>query len=89
MEEIVNGIEVFREAFAPFSDSFIVIGGSACRAVIPEGDIRPRKTTDIDMVLVPQELSAGFIGSSATQGNCYAPRSVVCPFSPGLQGKSY
>ena len=63
MEEIVKGIDAFRAAFAPFSDSFIVIGGSACRAVIPEGDIRPRKTTDIDMVLVPQELSAGFIGT--------------------------
>ena len=63
MEEIVNGIDVFREAFAPFADSFIVIGGSACRAVIPEGDIRPRKTTDIDMVLVPQELSEGFVGT--------------------------
>ena len=63
MEEIVNGIETFREAFTPFADSFIVIGGSACRAVIPDGDIRPRKTTDIDMVLVPQELSADFIGT--------------------------
>ena len=63
MEEIVNGIETFREAFTPFADSFIVIGGSACRTVIPDGDIRPRKTTDIDMVLVPQELSAGFIGT--------------------------
>ena len=63
MEEIVNGIEVFREAFTPYADSFIVIGGSACRAVIPDGDIRPRKTTDIDMVLVPQELSAGFVGT--------------------------
>lgn len=55
MEMIVNGIEVL----------FIVIGGSACRDVIPEGDIKPRKTTDIDMVLVPQELSAGFIGTPA------------------------
>lgn len=63
MEGIVNGIDVFREAFAPYADSFIVIGGSACRAVIPDGDIRPRKTTDIDMVLVPQELSAGFVGT--------------------------
>ena len=33
MEEIVSGIEVFRQAFAPYADSFIVIGGSACRAV--------------------------------------------------------
>ena len=63
MEEIVNGIEIFREAFAPFADSFIVIGGSACRAVIPEGEITPRKTTDIDMVLVPQKLSKGFVGT--------------------------
>ena len=63
MEEIVSGIDVFRETFATYADSFIVIGGSACRAVIPEGDIRPRKTTDIDMVLVPQELSADFVST--------------------------
>ena len=63
MEEIVDEIETFREAFTPFADSFIVIGGSACRAVIPDGDIRPRKTTDIDMVLVAQELSTGFTGT--------------------------
>lgn len=63
MEELVNGIGLFNKAFAPFADSFIVIGGSACRAVIPEGDIRPRKTTDIDMVLMPQKLSPGFIGT--------------------------
>lgn len=63
MEEIVHGIDVFREAFTPHADSFIVIGGSACRAVIPDGEIRPRRTTDIDMVLVPQELSSGFIGT--------------------------
>lgn len=49
MEMIVNGIEVL----------FIVIGGSACRDVIPEGDIKPRKTTDIDMVLVPQDCLRG------------------------------
>ena len=63
MEEIVNGIDVFRESFAPYADSFIVIGGSACRAVIPEGEIKPRKTTDIDMVLIPQGLSVGFIST--------------------------
>ena len=63
MAEIIDGIDVFHEAFAPFVDSFIVIGGSACRAVIPDGDIRPRKTTDIDMVLVPHALSSGFVGT--------------------------
>ena len=63
MEEIVNGIDIFREAFAPYSSAFIVIGGSACRAVLNDGAIRPRRTRDIDMVLVPQELSGGFIGA--------------------------
>ena len=63
MEEIVNGIDIFRKAFAPYSSAFIVIGGSACRAVLNDGAIRPRRTRDIDMVLVPQELSGGFIGA--------------------------
>ena len=81
MEEIVNGINVFREAFAPFADSFIVIGGSACRVVIPEGDIRPRKTTDIDMVLVPQELSAGFVGKFVWLAT--AARPFPAAASPG------
>ncbi len=34
MEEIVKGIEVFREAFAPFSDSFIVIGPRPAYCII-------------------------------------------------------
>ena len=37
--EIVSGIQQFERAFAPFSDSFIVIGGSACRAVLSDGPI--------------------------------------------------
>ena len=64
MEEIVSGIDAFRETFAPYADEFIVIGGSACRAVLQDIAIRPpRRTVDIDMVLVPQELSEGFIGA--------------------------
>ena len=64
MEEIVSGIDAFRETFVPYADDFIVIGGSACRAVLQDIAIRPpRKTVDIDMVLVPQELSEGFIGA--------------------------
>lgn len=64
MEEIVSGIDAFRDAFVPYADEFIVIGGSACRAVLQDIAIRPpRRTADIDMVLVPQELSEGFIGA--------------------------
>ena len=47
--EIVSGIQQFERAFSAFSDSFIVIGGSACRAVLSDGPIQPRRTRDIDM----------------------------------------
>lgn len=62
MEEIVKGIDAFQEAFSPYSNAFIVIGGSACRAVLQDGIVRPRRTKDIDMVLAVQELNHDFIG---------------------------
>ena len=61
--EIVSGIQQFERAFAPFSDSFIVIGGSACRAVLSDGPIQPRRTRDIDMVLVLKNVGKDFISA--------------------------
>ena len=61
--EIVSGIQQFERAFAPFSDSFIVIGGSACRAVLSGGPIQPRRTRDIDMVLVLENVGKDFISA--------------------------
>ena len=61
--EIVSGIQQFERAFASFSDSFIVIGGSACRAVLSDGPIQPRRTRDIDMVLVLENVGKDFIGA--------------------------
>lgn len=61
--EIVSGIQRFESAFASFSDSFIVIGGSACRAVLPDGPIQPRRTRDIDMVLVLENMRKDFISA--------------------------
>lgn len=61
--EIVSGIQLFEKTFAPFSDSFIVIGGSACRAVLSDGPIQPRRTRDIDMVLVLENVGKDFIGA--------------------------
>ena len=60
---IVSGIQQFERAFAPFSDSFIVIGGSACRAVLSDGPIQPRRTRDIDMVLVLENVGKDFISA--------------------------
>ena len=61
--EIVSGIQQFERAFAAFSDSFIVIGGSACRAVLSDGPIQPRRTRDIDMVLVLDNMGKDFINA--------------------------
>ena len=61
--EIVSGIQRFEKALAPFSDSFIVIGGSACRAVLSDGLIQPRRTRDIDMVLVLENVGKDFISA--------------------------
>ena len=61
--EIVSGIQQFERAFAAFSDSFIVIGGSACRAVLSDGPIQPRRTRDIDMVLVLENMGKDFINA--------------------------
>lgn len=61
--EIVSGIQQFESAFGSFSDSFIIIGGSACRAVLSDGPIQPRRTRDIDMVLVLENVRKDFIAA--------------------------
>jgi hypothetical protein len=58
---IVDGIEVFEKTFSQYKDSFVIIGGTACRAMLSEGIYAPRRTEDIDMVLVLDRLDKDFI----------------------------
>ncbi len=58
---IVEGIDIFERTFAEYKDSFVIIGGAACRATLSEGRYSPRKTKDIDMVLVLDRMSREFI----------------------------
>ena len=60
-ELIVDGLSRFEEVFAPYRDSFVIIGGAACRAVLSDGPLPPRKTKDIDMVLILERLDRSFI----------------------------
>lgn len=53
---IVDGIGIFEKTFSEFKDSFVIIGGAACRATLSDGRYTPRKTKDIDMVLVLDRL---------------------------------
>ena len=45
---MVKGIEKFREAFSAFSDNYVIIGGTACDAVLSKTMVEPRATHDID-----------------------------------------
>lgn len=62
-ELIVAGLSQFEKVFSPYRDSFVIIGGAACRAVLSDGPVTPRKTVDIDMVLVLERLDHSFIST--------------------------
>lgn len=57
---MVRGIEKFKEYFAPYSDSYVIIGGTACDIVISEFGFRPRASKDIDIILLIEALNADF-----------------------------
>ena len=57
---MVKGIEKFREAFSAFSENYVIIGGTACDAVLSKTMVEPRATVDIDMILVVEKMTAEF-----------------------------
>ena len=57
---MVKGIEKFREAFSAFADNYVIIGGTACDAILSKTLIEPRATVDIDMILVVEKMTAEF-----------------------------
>lgn len=59
----MDGLSLFEKIFSPFRDSFVIIGGAACRAVLADGPVTPRKTVDVDMVLVLERLDRSFIST--------------------------
>ncbi|MDE7455382.1 MAG: hypothetical protein K2M96_01605 [Prevotella sp.] len=54
---MVAGLDKFREAFAGFSDNYVIIGGTACDIVLSGTDMKPRATDDIDMVLIVDNVT--------------------------------
>lgn len=57
---MVRGFDKFKQFFAPHSDSFIVIGGTAMQLHGQEGILVPRVTQDIDMLVIVEKMSAAF-----------------------------
>lgn len=57
---MVGGLEKFREAFADFSDNFVIIGGTACDEVLAGTAMRPRPTLDIDIIIIVENMTSDF-----------------------------
>jgi len=57
---VIRGIDRFRESFESFSDCYVIIGGTACDALMDEAGIEFRATKDIDIVLLIEDINADF-----------------------------
>jgi len=57
---MVGGLDKFREAFADFTDNFVIIGGTACDEVLSGTAMRPRPTLDIDIIVIVENMTAEF-----------------------------
>jgi len=58
---MVKGLQLFKEHFRDFKESFVVIGGTACDRLFAEQSIPFRVTKDVDMVLVIETLDDAFV----------------------------
>ncbi len=58
---MVAGIDIFREYFKDFSDSYIIIGGTACDILLYDAGLTPRATKDIDIILVVEVIKPEFV----------------------------
>lgn len=57
---MVTGLGKFREAFIEYADNYVIIGGTACDIVLRDTDMTPRATSDIDMIVVVENMTPEF-----------------------------
>lgn len=57
---MVTGLDKFREAFIEYADNYVIIGGTACDIVLRDTDMKPRATSDIDMIVVVENMTPEF-----------------------------
>ena len=56
----MEGLDKFREAFADFSDNYVIIGGTACDITMKGTVVRARATHDIDMIVIVENMTEAF-----------------------------
>lgn len=57
---MVRGLDIWKEYFANYTDSYVLIGGAACSIYEEEYAQRPRATKDLDLILIIEALSPEF-----------------------------
>ena len=57
---MVVGLDTFKAFFKDYSDTYLIIGGTACDFLIENEGFVPRATDDIDMVLIIEALTPAF-----------------------------
>lgn len=58
---MVTGFNSFKNHFQDYKNQYIIIGGTACDLIMSSEDIPFRSTKDIDMVLIVEALTPGFV----------------------------
>jgi len=58
---MVRGLDLFKEYFREFQESYILIGGAAVDTWMEEVDLPFRATKDLDIILVIEALDKTFV----------------------------
>lgn len=58
---MIKGLDIFREHFKNFLESYVLIGGVACYLTMEEAGVDFRATKDLDIVLCAEALDTAFI----------------------------
>jgi len=57
---MIHGLSLFRDYFAGYEESYIIIGGAACDMVFRDVGLAFRATRDIDLVLCVEVVDEAF-----------------------------
>ncbi len=60
---MVKGLDIFRERFQDFADSFSLIGGAACDEWFTAQGLPFRATKDLDIVLIIEVVDPAFVAA--------------------------
>jgi glutathionyl-hydroquinone reductase len=58
---MVRGLDRFKAHFEPFSDRYVLIGGTACSIAMNDVGLDFRATRDLDIVLCVEALDGDFV----------------------------